>query len=222
MRDIHARKFLCANKRRVKLTASAMNKVEGASVKYTEKGHQVEETLFTHSQEEQESHHIASANAAHVFTPEFIPYYARIQKLYKLSLAETLIYGFIRFFTSTSSRKFYFTNEQLSELLDVSVKTISRGIKNLNKKGVIDAKYKRKSDGGQIRFVKPTGQFDQLQKDNLTSCKRTKSLGNDNKINKNKINKDFYKKNVDNSTRPKIKSAEEVIANRHSYLDLKD
>lgn len=204
------------------IESAKMKSVKDAFVESTANGHTVKETLFTYNASEQEDISIAQSNSKHLFTPEFIPFHIDIQRRYKLSLAETLIYGFIRFFLKNSSNSFYFSNQQISELLDVSERTVSRSIKNLNKKKVLAVRYKRKSDGGQIRFVKPTGQFGELVLDNLASSKRTKSLGNNNKINKNSINKGSLKKDVDNSPRPKPKTVDEVLANRHAYMDLKD
>ena len=41
-----------------------------------------------------------------IYTPEFIPFYISIKKKYKLSDLETKIYGFVRFYTHSSSRMF--------------------------------------------------------------------------------------------------------------------
>lgn len=123
-----------------------------------------------------------------IYSPEFIPFYPEIQKKYKLNDKETLIYGFIRFYISTSPEKeFYFSNENLSEIFGISTTQISIYINSLAKKcPEIEITYRIKADGGKIRYIKFRN------KENLNSdFKKTlsptlrKLKENNNKINNN-------------------------------------
>lgn len=110
--------------------------------------------LFTYDEYEREINEVAKNNASLIFTPQFIPFYPGISKKFDLSNSETLILGFIYFFLSSSIKKrFYFTNEQLGELFNLSSDRISKLIANLREKELISVGYKTRSDGGQTRFV---------------------------------------------------------------------
>lgn len=146
-----------------------------------------ESLLFTYSEEERQRQEINESNARLVFLPEFIPYYPQIRSQYDLSDIETLIYGFIRFYLTNSSDRFYFTNEQLAELFNKGTVTISQSVKALSEKGLIKTGYKIKAGGGQIRFISDIQKSDSPTFRNHT-LDIQKLNGNKNKINKNKIN----------------------------------
>lgn len=152
-----------------------------------------EHNLFIYSEAEKQQQEINESNSSHIFTPEFIPFYPKVKSDYNLSDTATLLYGFIRFYLANSSKRFYFTNEQLSEMLVVSEKTVSLAIKDLNEKSLIKAGYKIKAGGGQIRFIAEVKKFPDLTISTSLTLQNvksvvTKSNGNNNKIKENKIN----------------------------------
>jgi hypothetical protein len=160
-----------------------MQEVKDASIITEKDGYTEEDMLFTYSNEEMEENAINRENAKRVFNPKFIPYYPNIARKYKLTVTETLIYGFIDFYTSNGSGRFYFTNEQIAEIIDCSIDTASKSIVKLNKLGLIEVSRTIRAGGGQIRFVK-------IPKSDLgKSLVETKeNVGtNNNKINKNNI-----------------------------------
>jgi hypothetical protein len=106
-----------------------------------------------YSEEERQEGIINKSNASHVFAPEFIPFYPAVKKQFDLSDTEALLYGFIRFYLTNSSSKFYFTNEQLSEMLLVSGKTVSLAMSKLSELKIVKTGYKMKAGGGTVRFV---------------------------------------------------------------------
>lgn len=130
-----------------------------------------------------------------VYTPEFIPYYPKIAKKYSLTKNEALLYGFIRFYLANAGEnaKFFFTNEQLIEILEdkkkLTVTAISLMIKSLCEKKLIDVKYTIKANGGKIRYITL------LNSDFKSTLSRTlsKVKENNNKINNNII---FSKENI--------------------------
>lgn len=160
-----------------------MQEIKDASIITEKDGYTEEDMLFTYSNEEMEESAINRENAKRVFNPKFIPYYPNIARKYKLTVTETLIYGFIDFYTSNGSGRFYFTNEQIAEIIDCSIDTASKSIVKLNKLGLIEVSRTIRAGGGQIRFVK-------IPKSDLgKSLVETKeNVGtNNNKINKNNI-----------------------------------
>jgi hypothetical protein len=95
-----------------------------------------------------------------IYSPEFIPFYPAIVRKFELSYLEGLIYGFVRFYTSSTKNYFYFTNDQIGALLSrnpkkiVSEKQISISIKHLLEKGLCKASYFPKPEGGKTRFLR--------------------------------------------------------------------
>jgi len=160
-----------------------MQEVKDASIITEKDGYTEEDMLFTYSDEEMQENAINRENAKRVFNPKFIPYYPNIARKYKLTVTETLIYGFIDFYTSNGSGRFYFTNEQIAEIIDCSIDTASKSIVKLNKLGLIEVSRTIRAGGGQIRFVKiPKSDLGKLvvgTKENVGT--------NNNKINKNNI-----------------------------------
>jgi len=86
-----------------------------------------------------------------IYKPEFIPFYLKIKKDFSLNDTETKLYGFIRFYTSYDERLFWFSNDQLAEILDVSLFTVSRAFSVLEEKGLLLLEYEIKKGGGKIR-----------------------------------------------------------------------
>lgn len=166
-----------------------MNQLPNQSATYTDThGNQVEDMMFTYSEEERQQNEINRENAKLVFNPKFVPFYPLVMSQYNITYLETLLFGFVEFYLSSNhSGRFYFTNEQLGEILNSSVNTISRAISNLSRLGLIKTKTKIRSGGGSIRFI----EFG--VPDSPKSVCQTPQVGesiyiNNNKINKNKIN----------------------------------
>lgn len=111
----------------------------------------MEQIEFPDAKEEREE--IQQETAKLVFTPEFIPYYIDIKKEFSLSHTATLVYGFIRFYLKSSSHKFYFTNNQMAEIIGVNDTHVSEAVTELKKKELISVSYKMKSGGGKVRFI---------------------------------------------------------------------
>ena len=176
----------------------------GSIISEDEYGNKIEEVLFTYSESERQQQAINAANAQRAFSPEFIPYYPAIAAQ-GCSYLETLLYGFIRFYTSFGNGKFYFSNEQLSGLFKVSERQISSSLTVLTEKKLLKTSFKIKSGGGKIRFcsvvVEENFQSDVRVEENFQSeRKKTSTLTrrkpldyiNNNKINNNKINNNKY------------------------------
>ena len=107
-----------------------MEKTDG-SITSLEEGVNVEQMLFTYSEDEREEQKINKMNADLILKPQFLTVdYAMLHSGY--SLLETTLYGFIRYFL-TNNEKFYCTNEQLAEMLCVSENTITTAITKLKK-----------------------------------------------------------------------------------------
>ena len=87
------------------------------------------------------------------FKPKFIPFYPHIQQQYDLSVTETLLFGFIDFYLTSASDKFYFSNERLAKMLAVSVSTVSRGLKKLQESNLISIWETVKLGTGTLRYI---------------------------------------------------------------------
>ena len=96
---------------------------------------------------------INETNKKVIFSPEFIPYRLHEKKLFNLNHIETLIYGFIRFYLGLENKKFYFTNEDLAEMLDYKVPTIKKAFRNLYEKGIIKGNFQSNGQGGTTRQI---------------------------------------------------------------------
>lgn len=166
-----------------------------ASVEYDENGLIIKQMLKPTDLKEEEENKIAKANAELVFTPKFIPFYPQLKRNFGLSWLETIIFGFVEFYlTNSESKKFYFTNKQLSEVTgaDVSDVQISNSLKTLREKGLLQCNYKIRAGGGRIRFIE---NFNSHIKENFKyNIKKTLNITkrklktNNNKIKDNKIN----------------------------------
>ena len=130
----------------------------------------VQNTLFTYSEDEMEEQRINKTNASLILNPQFIPVSPQmIREWY--SYLESIIYGFINFFLSCNE-KFYCSNEQLWEMLWVSDKTISLAVKKLKDNWLIDISYRVKANGGKIRLIKNVNSdFTKMYSQTLQKCK---------------------------------------------------
>lgn len=167
-----------------------MHKTNGSTT-YEEDGLCYEKALFTYSAEEQEENQINRANAKLIFSPEFIPFYPKIQKDYDLTDTATKIYGFIRFFLANGQgNQFYFTDEQIGNICNCSPDTANRAISEMEKKGIIDKHIRIRANGGKIRYISRIDNFYKSEPTISTSPNRQKLQKNNNKINDNKIKRE--------------------------------
>ena len=169
-------------------------------IEYEENGLHIKEMLQPVNLHEQEENRIAKANSKLVFKPRYLNI-SRV--LWTLNKYQMLLLAFFLFYTGSSSDRFYFTNEQLAEMFFTTPQNISYHLNELKKKGYLRLHYKRKANGGQIRFIKmseiePTLKMIKLQLKTALSSNSREPDGKDNKIKINKINNRHFKKNVDN------------------------
>lgn len=125
-----------------------------------------------------------------VYKPEFIPYYPAIADKFELNPVETLVYGFIRFYTSSTEHSFYFSNDQIGQMINRKKSQISAAINKLIQVGAISADYQIKATGGQIRYLKVKVGLPEIRKSEVrkTGSQTTeKPVSNKNKVNKNKL-----------------------------------
>lgn len=161
----------------------SMNTTSG-SITHSDDTSTTEDVLLTYSEEEKQQNEINSANAALLFRPEFIPYYPAVKRQYGLTDTETVLFGFIRFFMGSANKRFYFTNEQLAELIDCTPSYVTKSLKRLEEVGLIETSRRMKAGGGQIRFVTKCNLL--IAKSATSSLQKVQ--GNKNKIKENKIN----------------------------------
>ena len=162
-----------------------MNTTNGDIIYQDDDGNEIKDVLLTYNEEERQQNEIDRENAKLVFSPKFIPQYpALLEK--GLTLTECAIFGFIDFYKANGTNRFYFTNEQIAQIINCNPDTVSRAISSLEKQGLIKTSRKVKSGGGQIRFVTDIS----YKSDSTisTSQTRQKLQTNENKINDNKIN----------------------------------
>lgn len=123
----------------------------GSYIEQNVNGNIQRDYLFTYSEEEKQQNEINRENAKLAFNFKYLTIPADLFKL-GLSSNEVIILAFIHSWLCEDSQRFYFTNEQISQIFNIDVSTVSRILKNLKEKDLIDIGYKRKSNGGQIRF----------------------------------------------------------------------
>ena len=145
--------------------------------------YQVENTLFTYDENEQEQNKINKNNAWLLFKPKFIPFYPKLLELW-LTINESLVFWFIDFYLQNSSDKFYFTNEQIWNMFWFWEQNTSNIIKRLKDKWLIETKYRLKANWWKIRFIQKL--YSDYNKNYSQTI--TKIIDNNNKINNNKIN----------------------------------
>jgi len=114
-----------------------------------------------------------------------------------LSFTEAKIFSFL---WTYKSDKFYFSNEQLARMFNVSEKSISVSVNNLKNEGYINLHYEIKSGGGQIRFISISNKYNKVRleendnldwkKTSITTGRKLPDFLKDNKINDNNI-KDY-------------------------------
>jgi len=120
------------------------------------------------------------------------------EELYKRNDLNWTEIRILAFLLNYNRDKFYFSNEQLAKMFNLSEKTISVNIASLIEKGLIKADYEIKSGGGKIRFLQVVkSDFTTSLSQTLRGCKvdfeksikksNENMLLKDNKIKDNKI-----------------------------------
>lgn len=186
-----------------------------------ENGNNVQELLVPYSEEERQEVMINKANAAAVFRPQFIPVDPELLQV--LTPYEAIILGFIRFFTANAERRFYFTNDQIAEMLNCSNDTITKAVKKLKELDLISVSRSVRSGGGQIRFIRPDLEKSRLRK--FLSCNSENSLVATQKkpvSNKNKIKEKDIDKSISQKKRfqkPTIEEITEYCLERKNNVD---
>lgn len=169
-----------------------------------------EEFLFTYSEEERQQNTINRANAK---LPLKLKYIVVPREILELGINgnDALVLAFIHSWLDTKDR-FYFTNEQIGEIFNLSDVGVSKILKRLSDSGYVELGYKRKADGGQIRFVKlnPTYTNFKYQLKQSLSSNLNKVYGSNNNISNNK--------EVDSIRKEILKTYNEVF-NRKVSLD---
>jgi hypothetical protein len=92
-----------------------------------------------------------------IYKPEFIPYYLLIREKFELTCNETILYGFIKFYLSGNEiqKGFYFKNDQLGKIIGIeSISNISKILKKLSDKGLLELMYIKNDDGSTKRLIK--------------------------------------------------------------------
>lgn len=166
-----------------------MQTTDGYISENTELGKE-EHMLLTYDEEERQNNEINRENAKRVFSPKFIPFYPQLLDK-GLTLTEAILFGFIDFYTSNGQGRFYFSNEQLSNILRCSETYASETVSSLISKGFIKVVHKMKAGGGRIRFIecnKPEttnfGNSELAKSENPSTISGNSEVH----INKNKIN----------------------------------
>jgi len=72
-----------------------------------------------------------------IYVPYYVPYFVEKARKYNLTSSQTILYGFIRFYTKNSKKQFFWTNKQLSKILWFSISTIKRALDCLDQKQLI-------------------------------------------------------------------------------------
>lgn len=93
-----------------------------------------------------------------VFSPEFIPVNVRAMKKFNLTYTEALVHGFIKYYFSfgdQESKSFYFTNNQLADIIGKKKSIVSKAVNKLKSYGLIDVNLENRNDRGNIRYIAP-------------------------------------------------------------------
>lgn len=166
--------------------------VTSGSITQEVSGVVTEDMFFTYSEVEKQQNEINAENARRVFSPKFIPWYPVVADM-GLTMTECLLYGFIDFYLSTGTGRFYFTDEQLSSILRVNPKTIQRSMRKLKAMKLVNIKHKVRAGGGTIRFAELESRLVQNiplgMPQNVPVTVPQNVPTNKNKIKDNKINK---------------------------------
>lgn len=93
-----------------------------------------------------------SDNTKNIYSPEFIPYYIKEVKQYKLSPNEALCYWFIRFYTNTN--KFFFSSKDFAKIINTTPWTVDNIIWKLVKKWIIKTNTKRITVNWVIKSIR--------------------------------------------------------------------
>lgn len=169
--------------------------MEKSEITITEYGewYKKENMTFTYSEEEKQNNEINKENAKKLFSPEFVPFYMEEYERYKFSLLEWLVYWFIRFYMKNWTGRFFFSSDDLSQILHTSKWTIDNTISSLKKMWLIQTGQKIRAWWWTIRFIM------WVLSDNTTKLTNQwdyTSPTSELHIKKNKINNILYIKNI--------------------------
>jgi len=171
-------------------------------------------SYFQYSEDEQETNRIAKANAKLIFCPKFIPFYPELLQ-HGLTHLEVLLYGFIEFYLHGSkNERFYFTNEQLCDLIKTNPHSVSDGITKLTKMGIIKPQYRIKAGGGRIRFINAEECNFSFPRGTTFPTIRSQVHGNNNKKNNNKKNIYISSSSLEQQGTPTTTKAQENVSNQ--------
>jgi DNA-binding Lrp family transcriptional regulator len=169
-----------------------METTKGSVTVINELGDSDTRILTTNTAEELEQNRINKENAKLIdgFAYLVIP---REILLKGFSGNDALILAHIHSFLGSEKQRYYYSNEKLAKIFNLSVQGVSKIIKKLAKSGEISVSYRRMSNGGLMRFVNiPTyTNYKTLLKQSLRPP-LNKVVGIDNSIIDNKI--------IDNNT----------------------
>ena len=190
----------------------------------------VSEHLFTYSEEEKQNNEINSNNSKLLLNIKYlvIPIF-----VFRIGLTgnEAILYAFVYNWISNGDKRFYFTNEQLAELFNISETSISNILKSLKSKKLINIVYKMKTGGGRIKFISLQNQeslYSKVKKvdfhENQESlCSKIKkvdgsniSISNDN-ISNNNI--DVFSKKKQKFIKPTLEELKEFIKQNNINID---
>lgn len=151
-----------------------MNILPNTTATHTDQdGNEVEEMMFTYSEEEKQKNTANKHNAGALFRPNYvvIPH-----EYWRLSKIEMLLASFFATYSQRVDR-IYFTNKQLADMFETSKTTISKAIKNLQNEIGLQTQYSRREDGGEVRFIKLGGTPWENLKEGIGKSSR-RALGN--------------------------------------------
>lgn len=173
-----------------------MEQTDGKITRINSHGNTEESFMFTYSEEEKQKQEENAANAERIWSPKFIPIYPELLDR-GLTLTEAMIFGFIDFYTSNGTGRFYFSNKQIAQVVRCEETRASKMVSKLCEVGLISVSHKMKAGGGRIRFIEclTAGKLPTWQNANLVTGKMPSSYFakcqvhiNKNKIKENKLN----------------------------------
>ena len=192
---------------------------QDSEVVYEQEENIIQDKISTYDDEEKQNNEINEANSKLIFQPKFIPYYPELTKM-NLTDTAIILFGFIDFYLRDASKKFYFSNEDLSKIINKNESTITSALKELKNIGYINIYYKIKSGGGRIRFIK----LQELENHILKTCVSSVSkLGKPNFpyiVNNNKIKENKIKENKRMPfQKPSIQEVKDYCKYNDIYID---
>lgn len=164
-----------------------MQRVDGSIIKQSPTDTS-EDFLFAYSEEEKQQHEIDAANAKLVFQNRYTVLHDDLFTKLGLAGNEAIVYAFIHSYLNTTDH-FYFSNAALAKKFNISERTVTTILLNLQAKHLLKLSYRRRSNGGQLRYISiPKRNNCEYQLEKTASSNSQNLLGSNNKISNNKIN----------------------------------